>query len=138
MDNISPEQRHTAMKNVKSLNTKPELIVRKLLCSIGERGYRLNRKDIYGKPDIAYLSKKKAIFINGCFWHGHTCSLGQKVPKTNTEYWIQKIMRNQKRDSSVINTLQSCGWNILVIWECDIKNLEKIKSLLKEFLDKKD
>jgi DNA mismatch endonuclease (patch repair protein) len=134
VDNLTPAQRHKAMKNVKAIGTNPELAIRKLLCSIGEKGYRLNRKDISGKPDIAFIKRRKAIFIHGCFWHGHNCPLGQKIPATNREYWILKIKRNRERDMKVLATLAKSGWNILIIWECEIKELSKIKISLQLFL----
>lgn len=122
------------MKLIRSKNTKPELHVRKLLRDLGYHGYRLHRKDLPGCPDIAFIGKKKAIFIHGCFWHGHDCKVGNRRPRVNTSYWIPKIERNQHRDSSHLKKFCEIGWEVLVIWECELKNLSAVSETLCSFM----
>lgn len=123
------------MRAVKSRDTSPELIVRKLLREIGAVGYRLQRTKLPGKPDIAFVGRRKAIFVHGCFWHGHDCARGCRIPKNNAAYWIDKIARNKKRDLEHIKTLSEHGWFSLVIWECDLKNPADVRRRLAMFLN---
>lgn len=120
MDRITPEQRSRLMARIKSRNTKPEMIVRSTLHRLGYR-YRLHVKSLPGSPDIVFPKRKKIIQVNGCFWHGHTCSHGQKIPKSNVEFWVNKIQTNQQRDMRVLRKLRRVGWSVLTIWECNIK-----------------
>jgi DNA mismatch endonuclease (patch repair protein) len=122
------------MRLVKSRDTAPELIVRRILTSLGYR-YRLHRSDIPGKPDIAFIGRRKAIFVHGCFWHGHDCKRGARVPKTNAEYWRAKIKRNRFRDARHAKELHGIGWQILVLWECEVRDVEGIRRKLLAFLD---
>lgn len=108
------------MASIKGGNTKPEIIVRKHLYKKGIR-YRLHRKDITGKPDIYIPSKKLVIFVNGCFWHMHDCSLF-KLPKSNTSFWREKLIKNKKRDAKNYETVQNSGYRLAIIWECSLKN----------------
>ncbi len=128
------EQRSRTMRAVKGQNTTPERVVRKLLFSMGYR-YRLHRKELPGKPDIAFIKQKKVIFIHGCFWHGHTCLRGNRCPKTNQEYWTRKIHRNIERDTLAMVALQDSGWQALIIWECELKRLDTIAKRIEIFLD---
>lgn len=121
------------MRAIRSRDTKPELLVRNLAHSI-RSGYRLNRGDIPGRPDIAYIGAKKAIFVHGCFWHGHDCARGARVPKANRDYWVSKVGRNVERDRRNLAALQQLGWQSLVIWECDLKGGEIVRSRLSAFL----
>ena len=107
------------MSQVREKNTSPELKVRSLIHRLGFR-YRLHHKELPGKPDLVFPSRKKIIFVHGCFWHGHDCVRGNRVPKTNTEYWVEKIRRNKERDANHQIRLNALGWDILVIWECEI------------------
>ena len=107
----SPE-RSAIMRAVKSGNTAPELAVRKLLREFAP-GYRLHRADLPGKPDIAYLGRRLAIFVHGCFWHGHDCARGARMPKTNAAYWRAKIARNRARDAAHLEALAALGWRML-------------------------
>lgn len=125
--------RSAIMRAVKSHDTKPEKIVRKLAWSI-RPGYRLHRKGLPGKPDIAYGRNSKAIFVHGCFWHGHDCVRGSRVPKENRGYWVAKIARNVERDRTAINTLKEAGWQSLIIWECELKSIERVGARLSTFL----
>ncbi|MEL7464507.1 MAG: very short patch repair endonuclease [Pseudomonadota bacterium] len=109
------------MARVKRRDTKPEMIVRRALRDIGFTGYRLDRGDLPGRPDIAFIGRRRAIFVHGCFWHGHDCKRGARTPKTNVDYWRAKIARNRARDAAALDALASDGWRALVIWECELK-----------------
>jgi DNA mismatch endonuclease, patch repair protein len=134
MFNKPSEQRSSIMRAVHSYNTAPELAVRRLLRIAGLTGYRIHRKDIPGKPDIAFIGRKKAIFVHGCFWHGHNCQRGSRIPKTNTDYWQNKINRNRQRDSEHQDQLAKLGWSVMIIWECEISNPDSLRNNLLEFL----
>lgn len=114
VDNLTKEKRSKVMASIKGRNTKPEIIVRKLLWSNGHR-YRIHNKKVFGIPDISNKNKKIAIFIDGCFWHG--CSSCYKEPRTNVAYWRTKIMNNKKRRQEIIKKLRKDGWRILEFWE---------------------
>lgn len=120
MDNLTPEQRRKNMQNIKSKNTKPEMLFRKALWKRGIR-YRVNVKDIMGKPDVCIKSKKIAIFIDSEFWHGKMYLEG-KIPKTNQEYWIPKLKRNIQRDKEVNDFLERNGWKVFRFWSKEVKN----------------
>jgi len=122
------------MQAVKSKDTTPELIVRRLLHTNGYR-YRLHRADLPGCPDIVFSRKKKIIFIHGCFWHGHSCARGARIPKSNTEYWTSKISRNRDRDAVVKKKLKANGWAQVVLWECETKNESAILKKISRFLN---
>jgi len=122
------------MRQVKSRDTKPELIVRQLIYRLGYR-YRLYRKDLPCKPDIVFTSRRKVVFINGCFWHGHDCLRGARMPATNVEYWERKIHKNVERDKSCYEELRIQGWCSLVLWECELQDETKLKSRLIKFLN---
>lgn len=109
---------------IKAKNTKPEIMVRKYLFSKGFR-YRVNVRDLPGKPDIVLPKYKTVIFVNGCFWHGHQGCLYFVIPKTRTDWWLDKIMKNVERDESEYNLLREKGWNIYVIWECQLRAKNK-------------
>lgn len=132
-DNLSAEQRRECMRAVRGANTSPEMIVRRLIHSMGYR-YALHVKRLPGKPDIVLVSRRKAVFIHGCFWHSHSCSHGSKSPATNQDYWSQKRLRNAARDREHLRSLRKEGWSVLVIWECETKRLEKVKGRLIRFL----
>ena len=122
------------MRRIRSKDTLPEIMVRALLRSLGHTGYRLNRRDLPGSPDIAWIGRKLAIFVNGCFWHGHDCKHGARVPATNRGYWARKIERNCVRDAQQICALQGCGWRTLVLWECQLADMQKVARRLDRFL----
>ena len=123
MDVLTPEQRQRCMASISGKNTKPELIVRKLLFSMGNR-YRLHYSNLPGKPDLVFSRKRKVIFIHGCFWHRHDCKKGKSLPVKNSEFWKNKLTDNTNRDDKNIRDLKQLGWNVLVIWECQIRNVE--------------
>lgn len=119
-DVLSKEQRQKCMSHVKSTNTKPEILVRRFLFAHGFR-FRLYRKDLPGKPDIVLPKYKTTIFINGCFWHGHVGCKYSTLPETNQEFWNNKISGNVERDKITYSKLQSLGWKVIVIWQCQLK-----------------
>lgn len=128
-DIFDEEKRSKIMSKVKNKNTEPELIIRKLLSEAGYK-YRLNCKHIPCKPDIVFPGKKKAIFVNGCFWHGHDCQRG-RLPEKNKEFWQQKIKKNRERDARNYTSLTELGWDYMIIWQCEIK-----KAAMGEILDR--
>ena len=117
---MTPQQRHYCMSKIRGKGTKPELLVRHWLWSHGYR-YRLNVKSVPGKPDIVLRKYHSAIFVNGCFWHGHEGCSNYVVPQSNTKFWIAKIGRNRERDQKEYNALNEAGWQVIVIWECQLK-----------------
>lgn len=121
------------MRAVKSKDTKPERIVRKLVHSLGYR-FRLHRKDLPGVPDLVFPRLRKVVFVHGCFWHGHDCKRGARSPKENADYWSEKIARNRKRDASQLAELQSAGWSPLIIWECELKDASTLRERVERFL----
>ncbi len=128
MDNHTKEVRSYNMSRIKSINSKPEELVRKYLFSQGLR-YRKNVKRLPGKPDIVLSKYKTIVFVNGCFWHGHKGCRYFVMPKSNTEYWNKKIDNNVKRDELVYQQLLELGWNILVVWECELKRDKRENTL---------
>ncbi len=127
-----PRERRKTMQAVKSTDTAPEMIVRRMLHAEGYR-YRLHVKSLPGCPDLVFSSRRLALFVNGCFWHGHTCPRGSRVPKANRPYWEKKIARNRERDAQNFGALESLGWRSLTLWECEIKSIDLCA--LKQFLD---
>lgn len=134
MDNLDPLRRSKNMRRIRSKNTKPELVVRKIVRSLGFTGYRIHRKDIPGKPDLAWIGRKLAIYVHGCFWHGHNCKEGVRKPKSRADYWISKIERNRQRDHTQQVTIESLGWRVLVIWECELRNGNEVATRIKHFI----
>lgn len=137
MDKLTPDRRSKNMRQIRGKNTAPELAVRQLVRGIGFPGYRIHRKDLPGKPDLAWVGRKVAVFVHGCFWHGHDCAEGTRKPKTNREYWIPKIARNQQRDAENIATLRGAGWNVVVVWECEISQKARLTKKLQRCLSSK-
>jgi DNA mismatch endonuclease, patch repair protein len=129
----SAEERSRIMRAVKGADTVPEIKVRRLAHRMGYR-FRLCRKDLPGKPDLVFPRFQKVVFIHGCFWHGHDCPRGARVPAQNRAYWIKKIARNRERDQVVQAALKIQGWDGLVIWECELKNSPDIEARLRSFL----
>lgn len=116
----TPEQRRFNMQQIKGKNTKPEILLRKLLFSKGFR-YRINNKNLPGKPDIVLKKYNTVIFVNGCFWHGHENCRYYVIPKTRTEFWTEKINGNKKRDKKNTELLLQKGWKVITVWECELK-----------------
>ena len=123
MDNHTEEQRHYNMSRIRNKDTKPEEFVRKFLFAKGFR-YRKNDKRFVGRPDIVLSKYKTIIFVNGCFWHMHDCP-DFVLPKSNLDYWIPKLQRNKTRDTENVNTLKSLGWNVIIIWACELSTAQK-------------
>ncbi|MGM0931743.1 MAG: very short patch repair endonuclease [Actinomycetota bacterium] len=140
-DSLTPQQRSANMAKIRGKNTKPELLVRKLLHARGYR-YRLHGsaggQKLPGKPDLVFAGRRKVIFVNGCFWHAHDCTAGQHAPKSNAEFWEAKRSRTAARDKVQEAALQEAGWRILTVWECECKKVGDLAALedrLVEFLD---
>jgi DNA mismatch endonuclease (patch repair protein) len=125
--------RSSVMRAVRSRDTAPELTVRRLLRELGRR-YRLDARDLPGRPDIVFRGAWKVIFVHGCFWHGHDCARGARAPKANAEYWARKIARNRVRDAAGLAALKRDGWRTLVIWECALKDEAAVRRRLARFL----
>ena len=127
-DTRTPEQRRRIMQAVGTRNTAPELIVRRTMHRLGYR-FRLHRQELPGTPDIVLVSRRLAVFVHGCFWHGHGCKKGQ-LPKSRETYWDLKIARNRERDEGNRLALAMLGWKVLTVWECELKNVENLEELL--------
>lgn len=134
MDTRTPDQRRRIMQAVKSSDTKPELTVRRCLHGMGYR-YRLHRKDLPGRPDIAFIARRKAIFVHGCFWHRHGCPKG-RLPKSRLEYWKPKLEANVLRDQAKIDELKLLGWKTLVVWQCELADKDALATRLQDFVGK--
>jgi DNA mismatch endonuclease (patch repair protein) len=133
MDNLTKTQRSYCMSRIRGIDTKPEMIVRSLVHQIGYR-YSLHKQDLPGQPDIVLTRHCKIIFVHGCFWHMHTCRHGKVFPKTHNRYWPSKRQGNLERDRKNIKELKNLGWKVLVIWECQTKDAEKLTQRLSKFL----
>jgi DNA mismatch endonuclease, patch repair protein len=131
MDKLTKKQRSELMSKIRGKNTYPELAVRKFVWKLGYR-YRLHCRKLPGTPDLVFRSLKKALFVNGCFWHGHSCRR-KRFPKTRIKFWQTKIMRNRQRDQMNLAKLSNMGWECLTIWECEVKKLDKL-NLIESFL----
>jgi DNA mismatch endonuclease, patch repair protein len=129
----TPELRSRIMRAVKGANTAPEIAVRSLVHRMGYR-FRLHRRDLPGKPDLVFPRLKKVIFVHGCFWHGHDCARGARMPKANAVYWRAKIARNRSRDALHLKSLKAEGWRAAVIWECELKKRGRVAKRLVRFL----
>ena len=132
-DVFSPEKRSAVMRRVKGRDTAPEMTVRRLLWRLGAR-YRLHRADLPGRPDIVLASRRLAIFVHGCFWHGHDCARGARVPKANRDYWLAKVGRNRTRDAAARGELERRGWRVVTVWECELKDAAGLEARLRSCL----
>jgi DNA mismatch endonuclease (patch repair protein) len=131
-DTHTPQQRRANMQAVRSKNTAPELLVRSTAHRLGFR-FRLHRKDLSGTPDLVFPSRKRVIFVHGCFWHGHRCSRGS-LPSSNIEFWQEKIRKNRERDSKAEEELRKNGWKVLTVWECETKDRSTLVGKICRFL----
>jgi len=122
------------MRRIRNKNTRPELTVRQLLRGLGFPGYRLHCKDLPGKPDVAYIGRRKAILIHGCFWHGHDCKIGSRKPLSNRDYWLPKIERNRQRDAEHLAKFDRLGWSVLTVWECELRDVVTLSAKLANFI----
>lgn len=132
MDHLSRQQRSANMSRVRSKDTDPEMIVRRLIHGLGIR-YRLHVRQLPGSPDLVIRRLGKVIFIHGCFWHSHSCARG-RAPSTNTDFWSEKLAANTRRDKSAIHSLRRAGWSVLTLWECQLKDLSATERRLIRFL----
>lgn len=134
MDTLSKKERSEIMGRVHGKDTRPEMLVRRLVHSLGYR-YRLHRKDLPGKPDIVFSGRRKVIFVNGCFWHRHEgCALA-RMPKSRVDFWKQKLETNKTRDARDIKALHETGWAVLTVWECQLRDIAKLKATILDFLE---
>lgn len=135
-DPLTPEERSKRMSLVRPKDTKPEMRVRRLVHSMGYR-YRLRVRNLPGCPDIVFRSRRKVIFVHGCFWHQHSCAMGNRMPKSRIGFWGEKLSGNKKRDTEIKRRLRANDWSILVIWECQTleSQLGRLASCLTHFLD---
>ncbi|MGF4045328.1 very short patch repair endonuclease [Paenarthrobacter nitroguajacolicus] len=137
-DLLTREQRSRNMSKIRGKNTKPELLVRRLLHAKGYR-YRLHGKagtaKLPGHPDLVFAGRRKVIFVNGCFWHFHECKAGQHAPAANAEFWEAKRTRTRERDALQREQLEAAGWKVLTVWECQLKDRSMLEERLTEFLE---
>ncbi len=126
-------KRSAVMRQVKGRDTGPELTVRRALTRLGAR-YRLHRKDLAGSPDIVMPGRRLAVFVHGCFWHGHDCARGARTPKANRDYWMAKVARNRARDAASAEALTRDGWRVETFWECELKDEAAVDARLRAAL----
>ena len=134
-DKVTPQQRSEIMSHIRAKGMKPEMRVRRLVHSMGYR-YRLHRKDLPGKPDLVFPGRRKVIFVHGCFWHQHAdpnCKL-TRLPQSNRDYWWPKLERNAARDAEQEAKLGELGWEVLILWECEVEDVTGLRERIQEFL----
>lgn len=132
-DGLTPEARSRLMSRIRGKDTKLEMRVRRIIWSMGLR-YRLHRRDLPGCPDLVFANRRKVIFIHGCFWHRHEGCSASRIPKSNVDFWADKLEKNRLRDVTVQSHLREMGWNVLVVWECETKKREELILKIKNFL----
>lgn len=133
VDTLTKEQRSERMRRVHSRDTGTELAVRRVVHGLGYR-YRLHGKDLPGKPDLVFRNRRKVIFVHGCFWHRHDCHLG-RLPKSRLDFWLPKLEANRARDADTTALLESLGWNVLTVWECELRDKNALAIRISGFLD---
>ena len=137
-DKLTPEQRSWNMSRIRGKNTKPELLVRRLLHARGYR-YRLHGRAgsirLPGSPDLVFAGRRKVIFVNGCFWHFHDCRVGQHAPKANADFWAAKRTRTRERDARQCRQLEDAGWEVLTVWECELREPSALEEQLVRWLE---
>lgn len=133
VDMFSPAKRSEIMSRIRGKDTTPEMVVRRLVHGLGYR-YRLHSKLLPGCPDLVFAGRKKVIFVHGCWWHKHSCRHGQTAAKTNVKFWTNKMEANATRDRKVAKELRRIGWAVLVIWECQTKDMRRLEARLKRYL----
>lgn len=132
-DKLSEKQRSANMRAVRGRDTKPELCVRKLANSLGYR-FRLHRRDLPGNPDLVFVSRRKVIFVHGCFWHQHDGCKRATLPQTHAAFWRKKLKGNAVRDAEIAGRLNREGWGVLTVWECEVRDTDALKARLSAFL----
>lgn len=135
-DVLTRSQRSFCMSQIRGKHTNPELTVRRLLHSLGYR-YRLHVRNLPGSPDLVFPSRRKLIFVHGCFWHRHRCKLGKPVPSTRRKFWVKKLTQNKLRDRFTRRQLRRVGWDVLTVWECQVRDIEGLTNRLSSFLDRR-
>ncbi len=133
-DSLTSERRSDNMARIRSRNTAPEIAVRKLLHRLGYR-FRLHGSDLPGKPDIVFRGRRKVVFVHGCFWHQHPECREGRLPGTNVGYWAPKLRRNVERDKQAQEALAAAGWDVLLLWECQVPDEDALTLALRSFLD---
>ena len=133
MDRLTPQERSIRMAAVRTKDTGPERLVRSIAHRLGYR-FRLHRRDLPGQPDLVFPRLHKVIFVHGCFWHRHSCRAGRAVPKTRTQFWIDKFEYNRSRDARNLRRIRRGGWDALVVWECETKDRGRLERRLQAFL----
>lgn len=133
MDTVSREKRTEIMRAIRGVDTRPEMTVRRLAHRLGYR-YRLHRRDLPGSPDLVFPSRRKVVFVHGCFWHGHDCR-ANRLPKTRPDYWASRFAKNKERDARKLRELEAAGWSVLTLWECELRDPVAIGVRLRRFLD---
>lgn len=134
MDRVSSEKRSLIMAAVRSKDTLPELAVRRLVHGLGYR-YRLHAKNLPGCPDLVFPGRRKVIFVHGCFWHRHPKCRYSTIPKSRTDFWLAKFEKNVARDRRERRELKKLGWSVLVVWQCELKNLQRVAKKIEGFLE---
>lgn len=136
-DTLSPEERSERMRRIRGRDTKPELIVRRLVFAMGYR-YRLQGRGLPGRPDLVFRNRRRVLFVHGCFWHRHpgTCKRA-RLPKSRLDFWRPKLEANRRRDRSVEARLRAQGWRVLVIWECQLANLDRVRRRIARFMEER-
>jgi len=133
-DTLTKEQRSERMSRVRSTGSKAEMVVRRVIHSMGYR-YRLHAKDLPGHPDLVFKSRRKVIFVHGCFWHRHPGCKNTRMPKSKLDFWKPKLEGNRKHDLKVQRQLRKSGWSLLVIWECQTKNEQRLRKRIEGFME---
>ena len=133
LDRISSADRSRIMSQIRDKDTKPEMIVRRLLHRMGYR-FRTHRRDLPGRPDVVLPKHRKVVFVHGCFWHRHRCTRGRSMPSTRTEFWRMKFEGNRERDLKARNHLRKLGWKVVVVWECQTRDVQLLQRRLHQFL----
>ncbi|WP_343613251.1 DNA mismatch endonuclease Vsr [Novosphingobium sp.] len=135
-DTLSTNARSERMARIRGRDTKPEMLVRRMLHAMGYR-YRLQAKDLPGRPDIVMRKRRKAIFVHGCFWHRHPdpeCRLA-RLPKSRLDFWLPKLDGNRARDLANVEKLKTMGWRVLIVWECELGRREQLSNTLRRFIE---
>lgn len=133
MDSVSSSRRSEIMSRIRSSDTRPEMQIRRLLHGLGYR-YVLHKRDLPGVPDLVFPSRRKIVFVQGCFWHQHKGCADGRIPKSRVSYWEPKLQRNVERDRRNISKLRRGGWRVMLVWECDIANVDALRNRLVRFL----
>jgi DNA mismatch endonuclease, patch repair protein len=136
VDTLSPEERSERMARVRPKDTRPELVVRRLVYALGYR-YRLHVRDLPGRPDLVFRKRRKVIFVHGCFWHRHPaagCALA-RLPKSRLDFWVPKLESNKERDKRNKRELTKNGWKVMTVWECQLNDKSRLVAMIRRFLD---